>query len=108
MTVSGANDELILFPKYHCELNSIEQFWGRSKQELRRRETSYTKPQLCVAVAAVQNNVPLPLICRYSRTVFRFMDGYRKGLTGEAASKIVKRHRRNTIPGGMLSQFEGS
>ena len=105
--IREAGDTFIMYPKYHCKLNFIEQFWGETKKELRRK-TSYRLKELRTAVRNSQDNVPVSLIRKHSRRAFRFMDAYRKGLTGVAAAFAVKKyssHRR--IPNQVLLFIDG-
>ncbi|CAG8837121.1 8961_t:CDS:2, partial [Cetraspora pellucida] len=71
--IVAAGHQIIFYPKFHCELNYIETFWGLQK-----------------TVPLALNSVPLPTICRYARKAFHYMDAYRKSLNGKAAEFAVK------------------
>ena len=83
---------MMLFPKFHCELNYIEMIWAYAKTYLRRR---------CVFKVAgfedllpnVLMSIPIAYFKRVARHCFRFMDGYRKGLTGSLLKFAVKKYR---------------
>ncbi len=82
----------IFYPKFHCKLNYIENFWAVVKR-CTRDNCDYTFPGLCNAVLRALANVPVVEICQYARCAFRYMDAYRTGLTGKAAEVVVKKYR---------------
>jgi len=52
--VIEAKRHLVLFyPKFHCELNWIEYFWGRVKV--------YTRTHCCYNIKSLRENVPIDL-----------------------------------------------
>ena len=101
-------------PKFHCELNWIERFWGASK-DYARAYCLYTLPGLRETVplsltqdiaqvpAHLNSNEMLPVATllkqrRWARVSRRYMAEYRKGKDACAAVKAVqlmssKRHR---------------
>lgn len=86
------------FPKFHCELNPIEMFWGWMKGCV-RRNCDYSFSSLEIAVPDVLNSVEPHMIRRYVRRCLRYMDAYRRheGLIGpvlEHAMKKYSSHRR--------------
>jgi hypothetical protein len=101
-TVTGAGHQIIWFPKFHCELNFIEMVWGYMKASL-RRNCAFSFAELKTSMDPTLQNIPLPFIKRVANHCFRFMDGYRLGLTGpmlDYAVKKYKGHRRlPPIPG---------
>ena len=88
----NAGVKMMFFPKFHCELNYIEMIWAYAKIYLRRR---------CVFKFAgfeellpnVLMSIPISYFKRVARHCFRFMDGYRKGLTGSLLKYAVKKYR---------------
>jgi len=52
------------YPKYHCELNFIEQYWGAAKLRFRLAGRAATMNQLVQNVKASLDDVPLDQIRR--------------------------------------------
>ena len=50
------------YPKYHCELNFIEQYWGAAKLRFRQTDQAPTMDQLVRNVKACLDDVPLTQI----------------------------------------------
>jgi hypothetical protein len=55
----------IFYPKFHCKLNYIENFWAAVKRRT-RDNCDYTFPRLCNAIPHALANVPIVEICRYA------------------------------------------
>ena len=84
---------IFFYPKYHCELNFIEQLWGWIKAYL-RRHCKYSFNELKGSIDdVVMNKLPIQFVRKASDRCFRYMSGYRKGLTGAALEYTVKRFR---------------
>ena len=111
--VSRADDCLIdYYPKFHCEFNFIELYWGQAKR--------YSRPNCDYSFAGLQRvvpeallSVPLSLIQKYARKCFRYMDAYRpKGEEGaglsmqqvQYAMKKYKSHRCISV--GVMDDLE--
>ena len=78
----------IKLPKYHCELNFIEYFWGAVKRHL-RENCEYTFMGLKDNMGIALTSVSIETIRRWENRVHRWMDAYRSGLeTIEAQAKV--------------------
>jgi hypothetical protein len=82
----------IFYPKFHYELNYIENFWVVMKQRM-RDNCDYIFLGLCNAVSRALANVPVVEIRWYARCAFRYMDAYRTGLIGKATKVVIKKYR---------------
>ncbi|KIO29457.1 hypothetical protein M407DRAFT_21355 [Tulasnella calospora MUT 4182] len=83
-------------PKFHCELNPIEMYWGFAKHKF-RDQCDGTFPQAKTLVPECLDACPLVTIRRFFRRSWRYADAYRNGLTGKMADFAVKKytsHRR--------------
>ena len=100
--IVAAGYQIIFYPKFHCELNYIENFWGAAKKFSRSNcDYSWTGLQRTVPLALA--SVSLTTIRRYAIKAFRYMDVYRKGLTGRAAEFAVKKyHSHHRVPDSVL------
>ena len=87
------------FPKYHCELNFIEYYWGAAKRYARRR-CGYNIRALRKMVPECLNSVKPTLIWKFWARTERMMRAYREGYAygtadfKEMVTKIYRSHRR--------------
>ena len=104
---------VIFLPKFHCELNFIEQCWGYAKCVYCLYPGSPKEADLKWNVLSSLNSVPLESMCWYAQLTYKasydlkllfhysyrfstqsccFMDGYRKGLNGRQAAWASKKY----------------
>ena len=105
-TIEKAGHKCIFYPKFHCELNPIEMYWGYSKARYRQvKKTSFdhAKREVLIALDACT----IDTMRRFCNRSYRFMDAYRKGLGVKAASWCVKKQKRHrTISEEAMQAFE--
>ncbi|GAA5917195.1 hypothetical protein JCM5296_006964, partial [Sporobolomyces johnsonii] len=81
----------IFLPKFHCELNVIEMYWGWVKTRYRQTVKKSWEEAKVAAVNAL-NACPPDVIRRFCRRAFRYMDAYRKGLSAVQAAFAVRKY----------------
>ncbi|KAI0669136.1 hypothetical protein C8Q78DRAFT_1041816 [Trametes maxima] len=98
---------VLFLPKFHCELNPIEQCWCAAKQVYREYPPSSLEADLHKNVIASLDTVETIHIRRFCNRTLRFMDAYRKGLTGKQAAWAAKKYSgHRTLPHDILAQFD--
>ncbi|KAH9843219.1 uncharacterized protein C8Q71DRAFT_698833 [Rhodofomes roseus] len=99
--------ELVVLPKFHPELNFIEQVWGYSKRVYRMYPPSSIEADLERNLLSALESVPLKVMRRYHNRSLRFADAYRKGLNGSQAAWANKKyHGHRLIPDTILRHFD--
>jgi len=90
--VGGAGHFFIKSPRFHCELQFIEPFWGNSKRYM-RANCSYSISGLRDIIPTALRITSLATIRRYHTRCLRFMDAYRMGLNTQLAHYVTKKYK---------------
>lgn len=100
---------VLFYPKFHCELNFIEQVWGYSKRIYRMQPESTKDEDLERNVLMALESVPLISIRRFANRSLRFMDAYQKGLNGSQAAWASKKYRGHRIlPQSLMEDLDNA
>ncbi|KIM29215.1 hypothetical protein M408DRAFT_35243, partial [Serendipita vermifera MAFF 305830] len=90
--ITNAGHQCIFLPKFHCELNPIEYYWGWVKRRFRERcngQFDASKKLLTDSLDACPGEV----IRRFIRRADRYASVYRLGATGPLADFAVRKYR---------------
>lgn len=87
--IEEAGHECIFLPKFYCELNPIEFFWGSVKRYTRER-CDCTFQTLKEKLPKAMESVELKTIRLWEHQMIRWMDAYRTGLGAKDAQMQVK------------------
>ncbi|KZT23214.1 hypothetical protein NEOLEDRAFT_1069814, partial [Neolentinus lepideus HHB14362 ss-1] len=96
IVIEEAGHKCYFLPKFHCELNPIEMYWGWMKARLRVAADG-TFPTAKRLVPEILDSCPTNTIRAFFRKAWRYMDAYRRGLNAKQAEFAVKKyhsHRR--------------
>jgi hypothetical protein len=89
-TIEAAGHRCIMLPKYHCELNEIEFFWGAMKRYL-REHCDYTYSGLQKNIPDAMASINVLTIRKWEHRMIRWMDAYRDGKGTKEAQIQVKK-----------------
>ncbi|KIJ28802.1 hypothetical protein M422DRAFT_269851 [Sphaerobolus stellatus SS14] len=102
--IEQAGHKCYFLPKFHCELNPIEMYWGWTKIRVRVASDG-TFPKAKELVPEILDSCPVKTIRAFFRKSWRYMDAYRRGLNAKQAEFAVKKYRshRRCAPTVMMS-----
>lgn len=99
--------EVIFLPKFHCELNFIEQCWGRAKSVYRTYRPSSKEEDLERNTLTSLDSIPLDMMKRFAMRARRFMNAYARGLNGKQAAWAARKYRgHRVLPENLLEEME--
>jgi hypothetical protein len=113
--IENAGHICIFLPKFHCELNFIEYFWGAVKRYL-REHCDYSFPTLQANLPKAMASVPITTIRKWENRTWRWIDAYDGGLDAKGAqmqvkafsSRVYSSHRRTSeMVGRRLDNLSG-
>ncbi|OAX33831.1 hypothetical protein K503DRAFT_836237 [Rhizopogon vinicolor AM-OR11-026] len=106
-TCKARGVQVIFLPKFHCELNFIEQCWGFAKRLYRGYPMSTKDSDLEQNVEKALDAVPLASMRRFAIRSSRFMDAYHKCLNGSQAAWAAKKYRgHRVLPSSILAELD--
>ena len=106
-TCKSRGFQVLFLPKFHFELNFIEQCWGYSKRIYRQYPISSKEVDLEHNVLKALDSVPLVSMCRFATRSQRFMGGYWWGLNGKQAAWAAKKYGgHRVLPETIMEEIE--
>ncbi len=106
-TCKARGFKVIFLPKFHCELNFIEQCWGYAKRLYRLKPESSREDALERNVLETLEVIPLVSMRWFANWSYQFMDAYTRGLNGRQAAWAARKYRgHQVLPAGIMGKIE--
>ena len=109
ITCNARGFKVIFLPKFHCELNFIEQCWGYAKRLYRLNPESSQEDILKRNASALEalQAIPLETMRRFANRSYRFIDAYSRGLNGRQAAWAARKYRGHwVLPTSIMDELE--
>ena len=90
--IVDAGHKCLFLPKFHCELNPIEYYWGWTKYYYRERCTGQWQQAKKLWTEAL-DACPPHVLHRFFQRADRYASVYRLGATGLLAEYAVKKYK---------------
>src|SRR6185369_8326499 len=78
--IEAKGHKAVFYPKFHCELDYIEMYWGAAKRYIRQQHCDYIWKGLQENIPRAFDSIPLNQIRKYALRSAKYMECYRKGL----------------------------
>ena len=83
---------MYIYPKFHYKLNYIKWYW-RATKRYARENCDYSWSGLQYVVPAALESISTITIRKFARKVWRYMNLYKKGITGKLAEYAIKKYK---------------
>ena len=99
--------KVIFLPKFHCELNFIEQCWGYAKRLYHLNPESSWEDVLQRNALEALEAIPIDTMQRFANRSSQFMNAYSRGLNGRQAVWAARKYRGHRIlPATIMDEVE--
>ena len=107
ITCRSKGFSVLFLPKFHCELNFIEQCWGYAKRIYRLNPESSREDVLKRNALAALESIPLTTMRRFANRSYQFMDAYHRGLNRRQAAWSIRKYRgHRVLPNSIMDELE--